>query len=112
MGGIGTFQRRHADAQQPKAPLQVHPLQTAAGQPSYVAGVLGGRLCRQLARHGAEIRVAQLDAHRAAPIALALQILRRLLGQPREDGSQLGTVVHGMQVNPEDMDSLSEHPLT
>ena len=51
-----------------------------------------------VARGDLEIVVAQLDPDGLSDIALALQVLRDLLAQVREDGAQLGAVAHRVQV--------------
>jgi hypothetical protein len=55
-----------------------------------MAGVGGGLGQRQVARDGAEVVEAQLDADGAPAVALALQVGGHLLAQLREDGRQRG----------------------
>src|SRR5204862_167266 len=54
-------------------------LAETAGGAADGGGIGGGRRQRDVARHRAEVGITQLDAHRAAGVALARQIVRHLL---------------------------------
>src|SRR5687768_15114617 len=77
-------QRTDSHAQKPDAPLERNALQAESrGVPDRLR-ILRRLVDRLVARHRLEIVVAQLDADRAAGVALPLEIVAHFLAKHRE----------------------------
>lgn len=97
-GVIHAGQGAHFHAQQAQALVQRHPPQAFAGRAADGGGVRRGLGQGHVARDAGEVGIAQLDAHGAAHVALAHQVLAQALAEPGEDFGQRFAVVFGVQV--------------
>ena len=71
-----------AHAKQAQARFERNPLQALAGGTAQGGGISHRRIEGEVARHGAEIGVAQFDAHRLAGVALTRQVVGKVLLRP------------------------------
>jgi hypothetical protein len=92
------LQRPRAHAEQADAARQIDALEAQAGGAADRLGVRGRRIEGEVARHGAKVLEAQLDADGAAGVALALHVVGHPLGEPGEHARQFGAVAHRVQV--------------
>ena len=94
-------QRDQAAGPHPKQPyslLQWHPLQALPGGLANLPGVGHADRQRDIASHGMEIRITQLDANGSAGVALAFQIIGHAQAQRSKNLRQRRPVLPGMQI--------------